>query len=321
MRQKEFEQYYQQTWQRFDLLCSQLEERQTIAKDQDFSADYRVICHNLSLARERGYSPILVEKLQRLSARGHQLIYQKQHSFFQRTVRFISKGFPRLVRQHARLFWITTAIFYLPAILVYFLVLMSPDLVYSLMEPTSVADLEEMYNPANKRITENRDIDSDFLMWGFYVWNNVGIDMKTFAGGILAGIGSLFIVLFNGVYFGAVVGHLTNVGFEQPLFKFVIAHGAPELTGIVISGMAGFKIGWALIAPGNYSRKDALYLQSKIAIRLLFGAMFLTFIAAPIEAFWSSIGSLSATIKYSVGALCWLLVAAYLLLGGRHGSQ
>lgn len=321
MRQQEFENLYQENWLLFAEHCELLEERKPLENKIDFSAQYREVCHNLALAQQRGFSPYLVARLEQLAARGHQLLYKNRQSFLGRLTRFIAFGFPRLVRKNASLFWLTTAICYLPAVIVMLIVLAEPDMAYSLLGNGTPETLEANFDPTNERITTNRDIDSDFQMFGYYLWNNITVDLRTFAGGILAGIGSLFILMINAVLLGGASGHMLNLGYEDTFFTFIIAHGAPELTGMVISAMAGLKIGWGLIAPGNYSRKDALLLRSKEGIRLLFGAIFLTALAAPIEAFWSSIGTISPTVKYTVGTICWLLVAYYLAFVGKEPKK
>ncbi len=321
MRQQEFENLYQANWHAFKEQCELLEKRQPLASNIDFSANYREVCHNLALAQQRGFSPGLVATLEKLSARGHQLLYKNRQSIFSRIVRFVSKGFPRLIRKNSKLFWLTSAICYLPALIVFLIIWADPDMAYSFLGSETAANLESMYNPANEHITENRDIDSDFQMFGYYLMNNISVDLRTFAGGIVAGIGSLFILLLNAILLGAASGHMLNVGYEDTFFTFVIAHGAPELTGMVVSAMAGLKIGWGLVAPGNYSRKDALIIRSKEGVRLLFGAIFLTALAAPIEAFWSSIGTIEPSVKYTVGAISWILVFIYLFIAGRESTK
>lgn len=321
MRQQEFENLYLAKWQAFKKQCELLENRQVLEKNIDFSANYREVCHNLALAQQRGFSPGLVMSLEKLAARGHQQLYKNRKSIFGRIVHFITRGFPKLVRKNAGLFWLTTAVCYIPALIVFLIIWADPDMAYSFLGSGTASRLEQMYDPSNDYITENRDIDSDFEMFGFYLWNNISVDLRTFAGGMLAGIGSLIILLLNAIMLGAASGHMLNVGYQDTFFTFIIAHGAPELTGMVISAMAGFKIGWGLIAPGNYSRKEALLLRTKEGVRLLFGAIFLTALAAPIEAFWSSIGTLSPSVKYTVGIISWILVASYLYFAGRKGES
>jgi uncharacterized membrane protein SpoIIM required for sporulation len=154
-------------------------------------------------------------------------------------------------------------------------------------------------------------------MFGYYIMNNIGIAFQTFASGLLFGLGSLFFLLFNGLLIGAVSGHLSQIGYGEPFWSFVVGHGAFELNAIVLAGAAGLQLGWALLAPGRYTRSEALRLAAQLAIRLLCGAALFLLIAAFIEAYWSSMTYTGATVKYVVGAGLWLLVLAYLALAGR----
>ena len=163
------------------------------------------------------------------------------------------------------------------------------------------------------------------MMFGYYIYNNIGIAFRTFAGGLLLGVGALVAMLFNGSFFGAAAGHLTLAGAAQPFFTFVIAHGAPELTAIFLAGGAGLRMGWAVLAPGSWRRVDALRRAAGECLPVMYGVFALLVLAAFIEAFWSS-RELAPQIKYGVGAACWALLALYLLFagrrqGGRHGPE
>jgi uncharacterized membrane protein SpoIIM required for sporulation len=177
-----------------------------------------------------------------------------------------------------------------------------------------------MYNPANRTLGSARESDTNWQMFGFYISNNIGVSFRTFASGLAYGVGSIFFLFYNGLIFGAVAGHLTNVGFTETFFTFVIAHGSFELTAIVISGAAGIKMGYNLLNPGNRTRLDALKQAGAIAIRLVYGVIVMLVIAAFIEAFWSSNNVLLPWQKYLVGGALWLVVIAYLSLSGRHAN-
>jgi uncharacterized membrane protein SpoIIM required for sporulation len=154
-------------------------------------------------------------------------------------------------------------------------------------------------------------------MFGYYIMNNIGIAFQTFASGLLFGLGSLFFLLFNGLMIGAVAGHLTQIGYGETFWSFVVGHGAFELTAIALAGAAGLKIGWALLVPGRLPRAEALRIAAGSSVRLVGGVIVFLLLAAFIEAYWSSMALASPTLKYAVGAALWLLVLAYLLLAGR----
>ena len=145
----------------------------------------------------------------------------------------------------------------------------------------------------------------------------VGIAFQTFAAGLLFGLGSVFFLIFNGLVIGAVSGHLTEIGYGQTFWSFVIGHGAFELTAIALAGAAGLQLGWALIAPGQLTRGESLRLAARKSVQMLCGVMIFLLIAAFIEAYWSSTTLIAPWVKYLVGAALWMLVTAYLGLAGR----
>jgi len=266
------------------------------------------------------YSPILVERLNRMVVRGHQALYGSRSHFLKSILSFFASEFPQLVRQEWRVMAVATALFYVPLILMITLTQLKPELVFSVLDNQTVSSVESMYNPENRVLGREREADSDLAMFGFYIRNNTGIGFQVFAGGMLFGIGTLFFMLFNGVYIGAVAGHLTHLGFNDTFWGFVSGHSSFELTAIVISGAAGLKLAMALIAPGRKTRIRALIDNGKVGIKIMYGAATLFIMAAFVEAFWSSM-TLDVGIKYAVAAVLWSLVIAYFSLVGRGSSH
>lgn len=280
-------------------------------------ARYRQACQHLALARERHYPPALVERLNRLVVQAHHRLYRSRQPLAGAISTFLLRDFPALVRQHAGLFWLAALVFYGSLAGLAFALQWQPSLIYTVMDASQVREFEQMYDPSRRVIGFERDDASDFLMFGYYIRNNIGIGFQTFAGGMLAGVGSLAILLFNGIAIGAVAGHLTRIGYGETFWSFVCGHGAFELTAIVLCGMAGLMLGRALIAPGNLRRGEALRIAARPAVRILYGATLLLFLAAVLEAFWSSSTLIPPPVKYAVAALLWSGTALYFLRAGR----
>lgn len=304
-------------WQRFDTLVTSLEGGEGGAAAAGFPRQYRQLCQDLALARQRSFSTTLVEHLNGLVLRGHRQLYRAERGSRQRFARFWTSTFPRAVRAEWRLVVLSLLLFYGAGALVGLAVTLEPDLVYLFASPGQVAQLEMMYDPSSDHFLRPRAGADDFAMFGFYIYNNVGISFRMFAGGFFAGVGSLFMLLLNGVFLGAVTGHLTNVGFGVTFFPFVIGHGSFELTAIVFSAAAGLRLGWSLVSPGRSRRIDALKVASLRALPLVYGSAGMLVVAAVLEAFWSGNVVVGASIKLLVGACLWAGVIAWLLLGGR----
>ncbi|MBB4865902.1 putative membrane protein SpoIIM required for sporulation [Pseudomonas nitritireducens] len=323
MKQAFFEQRHQTSWKRFAKRLEQLESgkrQEPTEKPEDFAADYRRVCQQLALAQERGYSSHLIDQLQQLAMRGHQQFYRHRSHLGARILGFLVAGFPRLVREEWRCIAVASLLFYGSLLLMGLLVYHFPDLVYSMMAPDRVAEMESMYDPGASRLgtLSERDAGDDWQMFGHYIMNNIGIAFQTFASGLLFCVGSLFFLLFNGLVIGAVAGHLTQVGYIDTFWSFVIGHGAFELTAITFAGGAGLKLGWALLSPGRLSRLEALRQAAARAVQLIGGVILMLLIAAFVEGYWSSVTHFSAQVKYIVGACLWLLVACYFLFAGRQ---
>ena len=224
MRQSQFEQRYRPQWERLETSLTALEARRRPQASAltDFTADYQSLCHQLALARERGYSLALQEYLNDLMLRAHRQLYRYRTPLLPGLVAFFTGGFPRAVRYQWRWHLVSTLCFVLSAGLVWAMILHDPELVHTVVGPQQEAELEEMYNPELRDVS-GRDRQDDVMMFGYYIYNNIGIAFRTFAGGLLLGVGALVAMLFNGSFFGAAAGHLTLAGAAQPFFTFVIA--------------------------------------------------------------------------------------------------
>ncbi len=325
MRQAAFEAQHGPAWQRFEAWLDRhdrVRRRERAAADPNGLPDaevpraYRHVCQHLALARDREYSPDLVDRLNGLAPRGHHLLYGARDGRRAHAVAFVLAGFPRLVRAERAFVGAAAALFFGPFFLLLWALQVYPDFVHYLLPPEALAQFQEMYDPANRRLGM-RDADDNVAMFGFYIWNNVKIGFQTFAGGIAFGLGTVFFLVSNGVLIGAIAGYLTQAGYGTTFWSFVSGHSALELVAIAISGAAGLRLGAALVAPGARSRRAAAVAAARPAVRLVYGAAGMFLAAAFVEAFWSPLGAVPPLAKYLVGAALWMAVLGYFALGGR----
>ncbi len=326
MKQSGFEAEQSAVWTEYRDLLDALEQpwrnRRRAVPLQRFPRLFRHLCGHYALARSRGYSPGLVTELHTLVQRGYRQLYRSRRDWLGGMLRFLSRGFPRTLRLHAWAFWLSILCFFGPMLAMGVASYGDSEAIYSLLEPMQVAEMESSYDPTNRKPGRglDRQADTDFAMFGFYVMNNVSVSFRTFAGGIFLGLGSLFFLGFNGLVIGAAAGHLTQLGYGVTFWPFVSGHSALELTAIAISGAAGLLLAAALLAPGRRRRLDALRENASEAIKLVTGAMIMLVLAAIIEGFWSAAPA-EATVKYVFGGIAWLLVILYLTLAGRGGPD
>jgi uncharacterized membrane protein SpoIIM required for sporulation len=313
-----FEAQGRERWDRFANLLAAL-ERGDGSDAAELAPLYRQVCHDLALARERQLSGALVAELNELALSGHRLLYQARTGQWRGIGAFLARDFPRAVRREWRLVAFLHALFYGLALALGILAWQHPDLIYSFVDPANVRQMEQMYDPA-AQAAHARGAEDDATMFGFYIWNNISIAFRTFASGLAFGVGTLVSVLFNALYFGLIASHIAKTGSGAPFFSFVVAHGAFELTAILLSGVAGMRLGLSVLAPGARGRVAALRAGALESLPIIAGAALMLLAAAGIEAFWSP-RPLGPLVKYGVGAALWVLVALWLTLAGRSHAD
>lgn len=326
MRENTFIEKYEPEWQQLaDYLhyrkASKKAKRQLpkpIINDEDYPACYRRLCNQLALAKTRHFSQHLLARLNHLVVDGHHFLYQRRGLNLGRLYTFLMYEFPIAVRKEKKVMLWALASFVVPALVVFLIIHFYPTAAYSFIDEWTLTRFESMYEPGDEdRLGLSRDSESDVAMFGLYILNNISIALRSFAGGLIAGVGAVFTSVFNGVYLGVIFSHLQNVGYAtKTLYPFVITHGAFELTAIVISCGAGMRMGLSLLFPGRYRRGESIARATKNLVPIVIGFVVMLIIAAFIEAFWSAI-NMPNSIKYIVGSVCWVLVIAYFLLAGR----
>ncbi|HTO09548.1 MAG TPA: stage II sporulation protein M [Myxococcota bacterium] len=306
-------------WERLAATLDALEQRRLVpgaAEVSELPALYRQVCNDLALARDRELSSALVAELNELALRGHQLLYRARADEWPRVSEFLGRDFPRAVRREWRLLLLCHVLFYALSLGIGALAWRSPDLIYSFIDDAGVRNMEQMYDPVEGAGTQPRGPSDDMAMFGYYIWNNISIAFRTFASGLAFGVGTLASLVFNALYIGLIAGHLVDKGSAEPFFTYVIGHAAFELTAMLLAGVAGMRLGLAIVAPGARSRLAALRAAARASLPIIAGAALMLVIAAGIEAFWSP-RLLQPGLKYGVGLCLWGLVASWLGLAGR----
>jgi uncharacterized membrane protein SpoIIM required for sporulation len=312
MKQKQFETQHARLWSEIEAIL-----QVTSLEGEVLPSHYRRLCQCLALASQRGYSPALTDYLQKMVLDCHRRLYG---TTVERPIvlrAWLNEDLPRRVREEWRLLLVSCLAFWGVALAVGLLIWWKPYWAYSFMSPGQLDTIQDMYQPGRVSIGRGGS-EGDVYMFGFYIWNNVSICFRTFASGLLGGALALLSVLFNGINLGVVAAWLSlNPATRDTFWPFVVTHSSFEITGLILSGLTGMRLGLALIHPGRLSRRHALLAASQRMFPVLVGAALLTVLAAFFEAFWSANTSIPDVVKFTVGGLCWLSVLCYFTFAGR----
>lgn len=319
MTPRHFEAAHAARWEEFEELLQAAEggKKRRAWDGTRLASLYRRTCEDLALAQARAYPVHLVQRLEAATQRAHRLIYRRQGFELAQLRTLALVDFPQAVRAHRTYVLVATLLFVLPMLALAWACWKDPGFILHLLDAGEVQDFDDMYGPGDGPMGRNREADTDWQMFGFYIMNNIGVAFQCFAAGIFAGVGSAFFLVFNGLFGGAVGGYLVARGHGENFLSFVATHAAFELTAIVLAGAAGLRLGHAWVAPGRLTRLQSLRQASRQAIVVVYGVVGMLVIAAAVEAFWSSARWVAPAVKYGVAAACWALVLAYLTWQGR----
>lgn len=249
-------------------------------------ARYRDVCADLGRMRAAQATPEQVAAVEELCGRAHEVVYRggaiRRRGASSRVLAYLLAEIPAEIRASRRWIGAAAALFLIPGLVAFTLASTDPSFAERVLPPETLAQMEMSY-----RESVGRAPGDDAMMAGFYVWNNVGIALRSVAAGVFFGLGSAWVLLQNGLLLGAMTGYVTWAGHGGNLLRFVVGHTAWELTGLVVAGAGGLRLGWSIVAPGDRTRAASVRAAAPSVARLSIGAAVMLLVAASIEGFWS----------------------------------
>jgi uncharacterized membrane protein SpoIIM required for sporulation len=308
-------------WQRLEELLELL-DRMTMHKlhreeVRELGRIYRRTASDLAIARAESRDPRLVNYLNSLVIRAHGRIYRADAQGGRRVRDFFVRDFPQSFRRTWRYTATGFGVFVVFTAIAFFGTRHDPDF-------SEFAGISPYFREAviNRRTHWWETLNNANQIGSSQIFtNNIQVTFYAFALGALFGLGSLYVLAFNGAMFGALTALTYRAGFgNELLLGFVISHGVIELSCIFIAGGAGLLIGTALLMPGDLTRADALKSRGIEAVRLIVGCIPLLVIAGIIEGFISP-QPIPMAIKIGIGAITGITLYSYLLLAGREAGE
>jgi uncharacterized membrane protein SpoIIM required for sporulation len=296
-------------WSRLDSLVKRLSgsgRTREPAELREFWRLYRAATSRLATLQAGSVRSEEEWYLNRLVAAAHGVLYRKtSRRGGRRFLRFLSRGWPALVRANAGLVGLAVGFFLAGGAVGAWYAATDPGFVGLVAGPDLVASVErgEMWTD---------DIVTMKPVFGAFIFsNNLLVGILAFAFGVTAGAGTAWILFSNGVSFGAITWAVAAQGMGKPFWGFVLAHGALEFPAIFFAGAAGLAIARGQLFPGALPRGKAVAQGGRTAIRLLAGAGVLFLVAAAIEAWFSPEPfafrwKVLAAVILSAGLAAWL---------------
>jgi uncharacterized membrane protein SpoIIM required for sporulation len=265
---------------------------------------YRASVADLAYARRRFAGDPIVERLERLVARARQVVYGERES--RHALRdYLLHGYWRAIRARPGLLGIVLVAMVASTVL--------PAL-WAVTDPgAAVGLIPAAYRGAANPHVHNLPTgaaNAAALASSIYT-NNIQVAFLCFAGGLLFGLGTLYVLVYNGLLLGTLAGLSLQAGTFDVFVRYVLPHGVLELSCFAVAGLSGLRLGAALVDPGPLPRGEALRRAARPAVALVLGTAPWLVLAGIVEGSVTpsglSVGAALA-VGLGLGVLFWGLV-------------
>lgn len=306
-------------WEEFRTLATRMERSGIGALRGDeiptFAARYREVAADLARAHTYGLDQRVIEYLERVVSAGHNALYRARGKQVSQFGRYVMRDFPAAVVQSWAYVLVAFIIFIVPAAVGYTIIRERPALAEEIVSPVMIGRAEQAAaRQAEGQTYAEADEEERPVIAAAIMSNNIQVSFFVFVGGMTCGLLTIWLLFSNGMMLGLGFGLFQNYNALNYLTTFVAPHGVLELTAIFISAGAGFRLAHAIIAPGDRTRRDALVVEGRVAVRMIGAVVTLLAIAGTIEGLFST-SDVPASIKYTVSALTAVFLGLYLLSG------
>ena len=280
---------------------------------QELGLLYRQTASDLATVREDATSQRLSAYLNQLLGRCHNLIYMGQKPQVSGIVRFYRDTYPQVFRETLPQTLLAFCVFAVAAVVAWVVTLHDPAFAYRLLGPQMMETIEQ------KKMWTDSIVTVKPLASSAIMTNNLLVTFLTFAYGITAGVGTLYLMVVNGLLMGVVGAATWKAGMAIKLWSFVAPHAVLELPAIFIAGGAGLEIARGLLFPGLLPRKKSLAAAGGRATKLLLGTIPMLVVAGVIEGFYSP-SNAPVAMKFLLAGVLFVALMAYLFLMNRRGQ-
>jgi uncharacterized membrane protein SpoIIM required for sporulation len=292
-------------WEQLRLLTLKIRKkgyrRLTPAEAQDFPNLYRKVCTDASTARTLKLAPDTIAYINAIVLKAHSLLYTSPKKTARRIGGFFAHDYPWAFAKNITYILIMLFLFFGVGAITFTAVYHHPAYADSLIP----GYLKDTFKDAPLRSAED-----NIIMAGFYIMNNVTIAFGSFILGVTFGLLTLYIVFYNALTIGAVLGLTASAGYGENLFSFIIAHSALELLGMCIAAAAGLAMGVSLIRAGEEKRSLTFTAKAREVVPLFIVAGLFITLAAFIEGFVSA-SALPLLIKINIAAFTFAGIVVY----------
>lgn len=289
---------------------SSLDDAQAI----EFGRLYRRAASDLNQAQTFVSGEATERYLNDLVARAYLAIYGKTRIDVLGLLRYLFWGYPAVFRRYLPQLALATLLLVAGCVFGYLVSWYDKDAARAyLLPPHTIRPTEEGADDAVAYDTDRLTEFSTFLFT-----HNVSVSLVAFAMGITFGLGTAWMMFYNGVLMGVIAAVFVEAHQFTAFATGILPHGVLEIPACLIGGAAGFVLAQGFLRARPWPRHEELARQGKQAVLLLFGCVPLLAVAACLEAGVARAPDwfLTRGLKLAFAGVFGLLFLIYVLLLG-----
>jgi uncharacterized membrane protein SpoIIM required for sporulation len=270
---------------------------------ESLAIEYRQLLHDHALAASRYPGTSIARRLERLVLAGTHYLQRDRGEGLPGPRRFLGELFPAAMQRIAPLIALTTGLFAVSTLFGFCLGTVEPAVGSAFLSPEMIRGLEQgqLWTETIFAVLPGSLIASQIAT------NNLSVALTAWAGGALAGLGALYVVLLNGLMLGTIFATTAHYSMAGSLLNFIAAHGPLEISMILVTAAAGLSVGRSLVAATDRPRAEVIQETTRDALIVLAGCLPWILLLGFVEGFLSPSADFTLAFKAAVGGLLEVL--------------
>ena len=315
MNYQTFERLRRLTWTRLDDLTARARRNPkslTYEELEELTVMYRQVLHDYSLASARFPGTTVTRDLRRRVLAATHFLQRDSGSHLPSLHRFVTESFPRAMEKVAPSVGVAAVLFVAASLLGFAVTAMDPALGSYFLPQEAVAGLEhgELWTDSIFSVTPGS------VMSAKIATNNLSVAITAWAGGVLGGLGAIWVLFINGLMLGSVLTLTAHYSMSASLLEFIGAHGPLEISMIIVSAGAGLHMGAAMVRSTDLPRSVEMRRAGRTGLTVLLGCLPWILILGFVEGFVSPSTDFTVIFKWTLGLMLEALFLIWACSGG-----
>lgn len=279
MRESFFVKKNQNKWTSFE---QHLAKKNSL-QPSDLADLYLEISDDLNYARTFFPEGKTLSYLNHLAAQYHREVYQDKKMGVRGILEFYTKDFPQMFYRYLPQLGISVLVFGLFVLMGAYSAKTDISFVRSILGDAYVNQTLANIESGDPMAVYKKMNQLDMFL-GITV-NNIRVAITAFVAGIFLGIGTLLVLMYNGVMLGSFQYFFHAQGLLWDSARTIWIHGTIEISVIVIAGCAGLVLGNGFLFPGTFTRLHSFRRAMKDGLKILISTIPFFIVAGFLESF------------------------------------